>query len=71
MLGIGQRWYNLDQNRIYGLNAFFDYRNTGLNEFRQLGLGFESLGAFIDFRANAYIPDVGGVVGTWKVTGAT
>lgn len=62
-IGVGQRWYNLDQNRIYGLNAFFDYRNTGLNEFRQLGLGFESLGAFIDFRANAYIPDVGGVIG--------
>lgn len=63
-VGIGQRWYNLDQNRIYGLNAFFDYRNTGLNEFRQLGLGFESLGALVDFRANAYIPDVGGVIGT-------
>jgi len=57
--GIGYRSYNLDQNRIWGINAFFDYRATDLNEFCQLGLGFESLGPLVDFRANAYIPDVG------------
>lgn len=62
-LGLGYRWYNLEQNRIWGVNAFFDYRATDLNEFHQLGVGIESLGPLVDFRANAYIPDVGKLVG--------
>lgn len=62
-VGIGYRWYNRDQNRIYGLNAFFDFRQTDLNQFHQAGVGVESLGPILDFRANAYIPDVGEIVG--------
>ncbi|MBL8851621.1 MAG: inverse autotransporter beta domain-containing protein [Planctomycetaceae bacterium] len=62
-VGLGYRWYNLDQNRIWGINAFFDYRQTDLNQFTQAGVGVESLGALVDFRANAYIPDVGEIVG--------
>lgn len=57
-LGIGYRHYSLAQNRIWGVNVFYDYRQTDFNDFKQLGVGLESLGALIDFRANAYIPDV-------------
>jgi hypothetical protein len=43
-------------SRVYGWNIFYDFR-TG--PFHQLGLGMESLGARLDFRANLYIPFVG------------
>ena len=62
-VGAGYRYYNRDHNRIYGINAFYDYRQTDLNEFSQLGIGVEALGPLFDFRANAYIPDVGEVIG--------
>lgn len=62
-LGLGYRFYNLEQNRIWGINAYYDYRQTDDNDFSQLGIGVESLGPLVDFRANAYIPDVDDVVG--------
>lgn len=61
--GLGYRFYSLEQNRIWGVNAYYDYRQTDDNDFSQLGIGVESLGPIVDFRANAYIPDVDDVVG--------
>lgn len=62
-LGIVYRWYDLPRNRIWGLNGFWDYRDSGHNGFNQLGAGIESLGPLMDFRANAYVPDVDQTVG--------
>lgn len=62
-LGVGYRVYNTAMNRIFGANVYYDYRNTNVNDFNQLGIGLESLGPILDFRANAYIPDVGRVHG--------
>lgn len=62
-LGLGYRVYNRGMNRIFGANIFYDYRDTDYNEFHQLGFGVESLGPILDFRANAYIPDVDEVHG--------
>ncbi len=61
--GIAHRYYDLDWNRIWGANVFYDYRNTEDNHFHQLGLGVEWLGEIVDVRANAYIPDVDNVRG--------
>lgn len=62
-VGLGYRWYDLGLNRIFGVNAFWDWRDTGRNGFNQLGIGIESLGPLVDFRANAYIPDIGETTG--------
>lgn len=62
-LGLGYRVYQLEHNRIYGLNVFYDYRQTDYNDFHQVGVGVEALGPLVDFRANLYIPDVDQVVG--------
>jgi hypothetical protein len=61
--GVGYRIYDVDRNRIWGWNLYYDYRQTEENDFSQAGIGVESLGPLIDFRANAYIPDVDDVVG--------
>jgi hypothetical protein len=52
--GIGYR--QIVGHRIYGLNAYYDARNTQSLFYSQMGLGFETLGKFWDFRANGYLP---------------
>lgn len=42
--------------RTYGLNAFYDYRNTKKLNYNQIGLGLETLGTLWDFRMNGYLP---------------
>ncbi len=54
--GGGYRYYSPKFDRIFGVNAFFDYDNTSGPTFRQVGFGLESLGALFDVRANAYLP---------------
>ncbi len=58
-LGAGHRIYVTEWNRIFGVNAYFDRRGTDLENFKQAGIGVESLGPLLDFRGNVYIPDVG------------
>lgn len=53
-LGVGLR--SLDKNRIYGIYAFYDYRNTKRNNYNQLSLGIESIGHSLDARINGYLP---------------
>jgi hypothetical protein len=57
-VGTGYRWFVEDQNRIYGINGYWDTRNDNSLLFNQIGIGVESLGQHFDFRANGYTPAV-------------
>ncbi len=57
-LGTGYRWFMEDQNRIYGVNGYWDTLNDNSLLFNQAGIGVESLGQIFDFRANGYTPAV-------------
>lgn len=57
-VGTGYRWFVEDQNRIYGINGYWDTRNNNMLLFNQAGIGVESLGQIFDFRANGYTPAV-------------
>lgn len=57
-VGTGYRWFVEDQNRIYGINGYWDTRNNNMLLFNQAGIGVESLGQIVDFRANGYTPAV-------------
>lgn len=53
----GAVWRNYDasRNRIFGWNAFFDMDDgQGNEQWKRLGIGMESLGKYLDFRANGY-----------------
>ena len=55
---LAYRRYDLDWNRIFGGYVFWDGTQTPLgNQLQQLGLGVETLGQFVDARANVYLPD--------------
>lgn len=55
--GIGIRYQSLNNPQIFGLNAFYDYREASWNhKFHQAGLGFEYLSPYFDFRLNSYLP---------------
>ncbi len=43
-------------SRIWGINAYYDYRDTEELNYNQIGVGFESLGNCWDFRLNTYWP---------------
>ena len=55
-VGVGYRWFMPEWNRILGANFYYDYRQTEENDFNQGGIGVESLGRWIDLRANVYMP---------------
>jgi hypothetical protein len=42
--------------RVYGLNAYYDYRNSHHKGYNQVGAGLETLGDTWDFRVNGYLP---------------
>jgi len=49
------RNYDSSLNRIFGWNAYGDYdQGYGNGDWYQFGAGLESLGKYIDFRANGY-----------------
>ncbi|MFI5334279.1 MAG: inverse autotransporter beta domain-containing protein [Chlamydiales bacterium] len=54
--GLGFRDLSESLNLVFGINAFYDYRQVKRAYFQQLGLGIEILGEQWDFRANGYIP---------------
>lgn len=56
--GTGYRWYEPDQNRIYGANIFWDTRQFDDLHFNQLGVGLQTFGENIDLELNAYVPAV-------------
>jgi hypothetical protein len=53
-VGAGLR--TLWKNRAYGVNTYYDYRNTGRFHSNQVGVGLETLGELFDFRINGYLP---------------
>ncbi len=52
--GLGMRYLAID--RIWGINTYYDYRNTKHQHYNQAALGFESLGSLWDVRLNGYLP---------------
>lgn len=55
-LGGGSRWVVGDSGAVFGVNAFYDGRNTDLRWYNQIGFGAELIGERWDLRANVYIP---------------
>ncbi len=60
-LGGFARHYSSGMDRIFGFNAFYDI-DQSINDFnyRQTGIGVETLGQWWDFRANGYFPVTSG-----------
>ncbi len=54
--GLGFRDLSESLGLVFGINAFYDFRQVKHTHFQQLGLGIEILGEQWDFRANGYIP---------------
>ncbi len=52
--GIGLR--RLGSSRVWGVNGYYDYRNTSHQHYNQVSAGLESLGRVWDFRINGYFP---------------
>ena len=52
--GVGLRY--IRSSSVWGVNSYFDYRNTHRHHYNQYGLGFEWLSKVIDFRINGYFP---------------
>jgi hypothetical protein len=44
------------RKRAYGINTYYDYRNTSRFHSNQVGAGIETLGELFDFRINGYLP---------------
>lgn len=55
-IGAGVR-YLTNNNRVFGINAFYDYREAYWNKnFNQVGVGLEMLSDSWDVRLNGYFP---------------
>lgn len=52
--GFGVRY--LTDSRVWGINMYYDYRNSNHQHYNQVALGLESLGKIWDFRINGYLP---------------
>ena len=52
-LGLGLRYMT---SLVWGLNTYYDYRNTNHFHYNQVGVGLEMLGKLIDLRINGYLP---------------
>ena len=54
-VGLIYRNYDSLRDRIFGFNAYGDYdQGYGNGDWYQVGAGYESLGKYLDFRANGY-----------------
>jgi len=58
--GVGLRYLSFSNSdwraRVWGINTYYDYRNTSHSSYHQAALGLESLGQTLDFRLNGYLP---------------
>ncbi len=52
--GVGLR--SILGSRVYGINSYYDFRNTNHRNYNQISLGLETLGQLIDVRVNGYLP---------------
>ncbi len=55
-LALGQRYYNPNQDRIYGAWISYDGRDTHGFDFHQISGGLETIGPRLDLRGSLYIP---------------
>jgi hypothetical protein len=55
-VGFGVRYTPNQINAVFGINGFFDFKETKHSTFEQMGCGFEILGAQWKFTANGYFP---------------
>jgi hypothetical protein len=55
-VGAGGRYYDENTDRILGGSFWYDHDNTGPKTYDQLGISLESLGKYLDFRVNGYMP---------------
>ena len=55
-VGAGWRWWMQDIDRVVGLSAWYDFDGGHSANYNQIGLSFESLGRYVDYRVNGYIP---------------
>lgn len=55
-VGVGLRHYDEDLDRVFGASVWYDYDNSHVESYNQIGLSLESLGRFWDWRVNGYIP---------------
>lgn len=53
-VGLGLR--KLYNCTVYGVNVYFDYRETRKHTYNQVSCGFEALGDLCDLRINGYFP---------------
>lgn len=56
-IGVGYRQLFPKWNFILGANAFYDYRDTGADNYHQWGFGLELLSQWLDARFNYYDPE--------------
>lgn len=52
-VGVGLRYQSC---WVYGIHAYYDYRQTQHFHYNQFALGLEMLGKKVDFRINGYLP---------------
>ena len=55
-VGLGWRSWIQDIDRIVGLSVWYDFDAGHTANYNQIGLSFESLGRYVDYRVNGYIP---------------
>lgn len=55
-VGAGVRTYSPSRDRVFGASFWYDYDDGHSTSFNQLGGSFESIGQYLSFRGNVYIP---------------
>ncbi len=53
-VGLGLRY--ISSSFVYGINTYYDYRETHRQKYNQYSLGLEALGKLWDFRLSGYLP---------------
>ncbi len=52
--GLGLRY--LASQRVWGINGYYDYRQSQRQHYNQVSIGLETLGTIWDLRINGYLP---------------
>ncbi|MBA3721555.1 MAG: inverse autotransporter beta domain-containing protein [Parachlamydiaceae bacterium] len=55
-IGLGSRFLIPCIDMVFGVNAYYDFRQAHHHGYDQIGIGIELLGPCVDFRFNGYLP---------------
>lgn len=55
-VGLGLRKYAADMDRVWGVSMWWDHDTGHARAYNQIGVSAESLGRYVDYRLNGYIP---------------